>query len=503
MFFSFRLVLMVQLIFLLLYVSPSKGHAQQATLLYFNDGHEISPVVDELGQRGGVARLKTVVDQVKADDPQTVVLFGGDLGGGRLFGAVYHGFPMVEAFNLLPLDYATFGQHDFDFGPDVTRELVAASEFQWLTSNLVEADGEPFAGLPRAVVIKRNGLSIALLGLTDAMNTTSIDTSVIQQDLVKAARTALEELPDPKPDAIIALTQTGRDTNEKLLTEMSEIDAIFTEEMFEHRSNIYYVDERPVMAPCGNMGSAIQLDIQRQAAHLSLSVRVHAIDERVGEDAALARLQQHYQQKLETDLAQPIATLLSDLVAGINSDFRCRWAETGIGNLITDAYRAHHQADVALMNGGGIRDNIAAGQFTMKDALSILPFGNTVCLVEISGETLRQALEHGLRAVERNGGGFLHISGGRYEYDWSRPPGDRLRRVEIGGEPLDRLATYRIALPSYLLAGGDDFTMFRDANILVGPDAARKDVAVLIDYCRDSGDIDPAVEGRIAVLNRD
>jgi len=97
--------------------------------LYFNDAHEISPVQDHLGSRGGVARIKTIVDKVRMQNAQTIVVFQLDLSGGTLFGAVYKGFPLVEAFNLLPLDIANFGQHDFDFGPAETKKLISASSF--------------------------------------------------------------------------------------------------------------------------------------------------------------------------------------------------------------------------------------------------------------------------------------------------------------------------------------------------------------------------------------
>lgn len=114
-----RKIVLFLVAFLLNLNSLSAGKNTVISILNFNDAHEISPVLDKLGERGGAARLKTVVDQLRRENPQTLVTFSGDLAGGKLFGGVFQGFPMVEVFNQLPIDIAGFGQHDFDFGAEI------------------------------------------------------------------------------------------------------------------------------------------------------------------------------------------------------------------------------------------------------------------------------------------------------------------------------------------------------------------------------------------------
>ena len=474
----------------------------KATVLYFNDAHEISPVVDRLGERGGVARIKTIVDEVKTENPETIVIFGGDLGGGTLFGAVYHGFPIVEAFNLIPVNIANFGQHDFDFGSEETQKLFRASNFQWISSNLVDSNNKPFANVPTFKIMYVDKLAIGFLGLTDAMNTTTREGKVYQNDLIESAKRVVEKLKQRRVDVIMAVTQTGQKVNEKLLEDIPEIDAIFSEEMYENRTNIYYVGKRPIITTCGNLGSVARLDIHKVGDIASFYIRVYSVDSTVVEEVEMAKLQKKYQQKMERDLSKPVATLLSTLDAGINQDFACRWRETNVGNLITDSYREFYKADIAFLNGGGIRANIPKGKFTVKDALSILPFGNTICLIETSGKHILNALEYGVSSVQELGGQFLQISGANYEYDWSKDIGKRITTVSVDGVPLDMNKLYTVALPNYILFGGNGFSLLEHSKILVPPASGRKDIEIFVEYCHAMNLIDAKIEGRIIVKNK-
>ncbi len=145
--------------------AKAESSNRKATILYFNDAHEVSPVVNDYGDRGGVARLKTAIDEVRKKNKHTLVAFGGDLGGGTLFGGVYQGFPMVEAFNRIDIDIANFGQHDFDFGSEVTKDLVKTSAFPWISSNLVDPEGNPFADVAPIKSLISGELKLASLDL--------------------------------------------------------------------------------------------------------------------------------------------------------------------------------------------------------------------------------------------------------------------------------------------------------------------------------------------------
>ncbi|MGX1191859.1 bifunctional metallophosphatase/5'-nucleotidase [Metabacillus sp. SLBN-84] len=480
--------------------AEAKEQPRKATVLYFNDAHEISPVVNKLGDRGGVARLKTAIDRVRSENKHTAVAFGGDLGGGTLFGAVYQGFPMVEAFNAIGIDLANFGQHDFDFGSDVTKKLVEQSDFEWMSSNLTDKEGKPFADVPTYKVINKQGVKIGVISLTDDMNTTSSDGKVVQQDLIQSAKHAVGKMKETKKvDAVIALTQESLKKDEQLLAAVPEINAVFTEEQAEEQSFIHeYKNNRYILAPEGNLGSMIRLDITKDGKEIQLKPSVIEVDHTVPQDPELKELADYYQNKLEEELGKPIAKLETPLIYGDNHE--TRYQETNIGNFVADSYRSFYNADIGMMNGGGIRTSIPAGEFTLRDAYSILPFQNKVILADVKGETIKAALENGVSRVENLGGGFMQVSGMTYSYNPAKPVGSRVETISVNNEPIDMQKTYKVAMLNYVFNGGDGYTMFKDSQLLVDEQSARTDAEVLIEYTKDLGVIDVGTEGRISVV---
>ena len=181
-----------------------------------------------------------------------------------------------------------------------------------------------------------------------------------------------------------------------------------------------------------------------------------------------------------------------------------RTQETNVGNFVADVLRQATNADVALVNGGSIRADLTynPGVLTKRDVLSILPFNNPVLKIEISGKTLREALEHGVaRSAEDNEPGrFPQISGMTFKFDTTLPANQRITEIKVGGKPLDEHKNYTLATASFLvLNGGDGYTMFKDAKILINLDKAQKDAEILENAIKTAPNktIAPKVEGRI------
>lgn len=477
-------------------VRAEASGSSSVSLLYFNDGHEISPVTDKLGTRGGVARVKTLVDSVAGEK---IVAFGGDLGGGTLFGGVFKGHPMVEAFNRIPVDVANFGQHDFDAGVPNTLELIKNSRFRWISANLAGGDGKPFGQVPEYVVIEKQGIRIGFLGLTSAMETTMRDERVKSLHVIESAQKAVDKLKQAKVDLIVALTQEPVADDKALLAAVPDIRAVFTEEEAEEKSFVHEVDGgRLIFSPQGNMGSIIRLIVNKETdGTIRLSHEIMKVDETVQEDKPLADMAADYQDKLDAELGKKVAALGGDLPYGDHHESRFR--ETAIGNWIADAYRDYYGTDIAFANGGGIRASAKKGDFTLKDAKSILPFGNKIVKVEATGEMVLKALENGVSGVEKLAGGFLQVSGIAYEYDADKPAGQRVRSVRIGGQPIDKDGIYTLALSNYMFTGGDNYTMFAKAKALVGAAEALTDFELLAAYASKLKQVHIGPEGRIAV----
>lgn len=473
------------------------SNEQKAILLYFNDGHEISPVVNQYGDRGGVARLMTVLENVRTEKESPIVAFGGDLGGGTLFGGVFKGFPMVDAFNEMKVNYANFGQHDFDAGVENAKELVKSSKFQWISSNLVNEEGKPFADVPTYAIEERDGIVIGMIGLTDSMHTTVQTNEVVENNIIESAKKAVAALKEEREvDVIIAFTQQPLLKDRELLVNVPEISYIFSEEEFENMSTLYRVEDRYIAKPEGNLGSVIQLEIIKDANSIKFETEFLKVNEHIEANPEIEKLANRYQEQLEKELGKKIATVKSKLEYGENHE--SRFQETNIGNLIAESFRVQYEADIGLMNGGGIRASVEEGDFTLKDAHSVLPFGNKPILAEIKGESLRLALENGVS--KELGGGFLQVAGLSYEYDPSKSVGERLGTVFVGKEKLDDNKQYRVVLPNFIFQGGDGYTMFKNDKLLVDESNAKTDVEVLIEYVKTLKVIDVKPDGRITMI---
>jgi 2',3'-cyclic-nucleotide 2'-phosphodiesterase (5'-nucleotidase family) len=472
--------------------------SQTATLLYFNDAHDIGPVLTGGRDRGGVARLATAIYTVRAQNPATSVVFGGDLAGGTLFGGLYYGLPIVEAFNLIGIDLANFGQHDFDFGVEHARDLVAASDFPWITSNLVDADDKPFIEGGTWAVQRVGKLRVGYIGLTDAIDTTLASDDLHELDFIEAARAAIEDMTrTSKVDVIVAVTQHSMRDGRALAQAVPEIDAVFLEEMAEYASFIEYEGDVPLMAPEGNIGSMIRLDITKERGRYVVYPSVIQVDHTVKPDPELRALEEYYAADMEANLSTVLASLDTPL---LNPSHASRYRETALGNFVADAYRHYHNTQIGWMNGGGLRAEAHGPNFTKRDAYAIVPFDNKVMALETSGAGIVQALEQAVSRVATLGGGFPQVSGMSYAYSPSAPIGARVSDVRVAGHPIDLAGTYTVAVTNYVYGGGDGVTGFADSTVLVPYTRATRDAETVVAYATHLGVIDVVTEGRITVL---
>jgi 5'-nucleotidase len=424
--------------------------ASRATILYVTDAHEIAPVVDRHGERGGVARLKTVVHRGGAGRRDVLLVFGGDLAGGTLFGGVFRGEPIVDALGRVGVGLATFGQHDFDFGAAHAERLVRRSRFPWITANLVDEEGRPFAALPTRRISRVGGLAVGFVGLTDDLDTTTPERAVRQTDLVRAAAREAAALRREGAEAIVVLTQAGFEVNRRLLAEVPEVDAVLTEEESETSSVVRWVGGHPIASPCGNLGSVVALTLEMRGGRISSRVAVHPVDASVVPDPELSKMEKELTARLASELAAPAGALAAPLDETGSAE-----RETPLGNLVADAFREETGADVALVPGSSLRAPLPAGPLSMRNVAAVLPFGNRLVTVELRGSVLRAAVERALSAVGRRAGGLFQLSGMTIEADLVAAPGRRLRSARVGAASLRDDATYRVVVSSFLAAGGD------------------------------------------------
>jgi 2',3'-cyclic-nucleotide 2'-phosphodiesterase (5'-nucleotidase family) len=233
------------------------------------------------------------------------------------------------------------------------------------------------------------------------------------------------------------------------------------------------------------------------------------------------------QDKFEDKINEVVAKTDVDLVIHDPKDPEeriIRVTETNLGDLVADAYRNISGADVAIVNGGGIRDDIEKGDITYGEIIAVHPFGNELCVVECTGQDILDALELSVSKLPGENGGFLHVSGLSFTVDmnvessvkldkdglFESVGGDRrVRDVKVGDKDIDPEAIYTLASHNYLIKnGGDGYTMFKDGNLL--QDSVMLDNQVLINYIVDELDgtvgeeySEPYGEGRIDIIEAD
>ncbi|MEK7831609.1 MAG: 5'-nucleotidase C-terminal domain-containing protein, partial [Acidobacteriota bacterium] len=220
------------------------------------------------------------------------------------------------------------------------------------------------------------------------------------------------------------------------------------------------------------------------------------------DDPEAAAIIASYETKLSTELDKPLGQT-SEVLDGTSISSRTR--ETNLGNLIADAFRAGTKADITLFNGGSIRANatFAVGTISKRDVVSMLPFENPIIKIEATGSQIKAALENGVSQVVETSesGRFPQVAGLQFEYDARKPAGSRVVKITINGQPLDEQKTYTMASPTFLVEGGDGYTMFKASKVLISPESAAIDSAMLSDFISAAGTVSPKVEGRIKRLD--
>ncbi|MEN8917919.1 MAG: bifunctional metallophosphatase/5'-nucleotidase [Octadecabacter sp.] len=490
------------------------------TILHTNDFHaRFEPISkydsgcsaedNEAGECfGGTARLITAVAEARARTNNSILVDGGDQFQGTLFYTYYKGALAAEFMNQLGYDGMTVGNHEFDDGPEVLRGFVDTVNFPVLMSN-ADISGEALlsGAIEKSTIIERGGERIGLIGLTP-QNTDELASpgpNVIFTAPADAVQAEVDRLEAEGVNKIIVLSHSGYNVDIAVAEATTGVDVIVG-----GHSNTYLGDDEdaaglyPTMVgdtaivqayAYGKFLGELNVTFDDDGVITEAAGEAIIIDGTVAEDeAAVARI---------AELAVPLDEIRNRVVAEtadvLTGDRAvCRQMECDMGNLIADAMLARvadQGIDIALQNSGGIRADIDAGEVTMGEVLTVLPFQNTLSTFQISGETLLAALENAVSQHEDGSGRFLQVAGMTFTVDLSMEAGSRISDVMIGGEALDLGKTYGAVSNNFVRNGGDGFSMFTTAENAYdfGPDLAD----VTAEYIAANAPYQPYTDGRI------
>ncbi len=490
------------LITLAAFASTSSQNARECTvrvtLLQVNDVYQISPV--DRGTRGGIGRVATLRKRVSAENPHTLLLLAGDTISPSIESNTFKGQQMIDAWNLSGLDYATFGNHEFDFGDEVLVQRMRESKFKWVAANVIDLrTNRPFGGAESFVIREFEGVKVGIIGLVlpETKQTSRPSANVDFRDPCEVAREVVPQMKAKGAQVIVGLTHLAMN-EDKQVAQCADFDLIIGGH--EHTLLQSLSGRTPIFKMTSDAREMAQIDLNigKTSGKLqSMDWKVIEVTDQIPEDAAYVAGMKKYQQMF-ADLDQVVGRTSVELDA-LQRTSRSR--ETNLGDFIADAYRSATNADVALFNGGAIRGDVTylPGALTKRDVLSVLPYQNQVVKIEITGATLRQALEHGVgrSAEELAPGQFPQVSGLRFTFDARKPSGSRVIQVTVGGKPLDERKTYTLATNVYIIEGGDGYTMFKNPRYLIAPQQAQTETDILLKLIRAAGTIAPSTDGRI------
>jgi 5'-nucleotidase len=502
------------------------------TIMHTNDEHAAHEP-DNNGD-GGAARQATVVDQIRAEVENSLLLDGGDRFTGTLFHVQYRGQDNAMIMNALGYDAMTLGNHEFDDGSDVLAAFINALDFPVVTANVDFSESEELAGLVEPwVILEVGGEPIGIVGLvtpeTEILSKPAPEL-VFNYDLVGVAQDMVDELTAMGVNKIILLTHIGYAADLEVGQAVEGVDIIVGGHTNTFLSNTYQgaVGEYPTVLTSASGEPLLVVQASTRTKYLGrLDVEFDANGVLRSWEGDAILLSRYITPDPEISdmiagLAEPIEELRATPVGEtgvflVGDRAACRFAECNLGNLITDAMIAETGAQIALQNSGGIRASIPnedtpedlafdeAATVTLGDVLTVLPFGNLVSTFELSGADLWAALEHSVSRAENpeneGTGRFLQVAGLRYTWDGSQEAGSRLVSVEVLNadgeyEPLDLEAVYTVVSNDFLRNGGDGYEMLRD-NAIDPYDFGRPLDQVLADYIAANSPVAPEVEGRI------
>ena len=459
---------------------------------------------------GGSARLVTALEDAKARLDNYLLVDGGDQFQGTLFYTYYKGKLAAEMMNKMGYDAMTVGNHEFDDGPEVLRGFVDSVDFPVLMSN-ADVSGEPLLSdaIMKSTIIEKNGEKIGLIGLTpqDTDELASPGPNIVFTAPADAVQGEVDKLTEEGVNKIIVLSHSGYKVDISVAENTTGVDVIVgghTNTLLGEMDGAEgpyptMVGDTAIVSAYayGKFLGELNVTFDDDGKVVSAEGAPLIMDASVAEDAATVDRIAEAAAPLE-EIRNKVVAETSDEIVG--SREMCRAEECPMGNLVADAMldRVKDQGiDVAISNGGGLRASIDAGEVTMGEVLTVLPFQNTLSTFQVKGSTLVEALENGASQMEEGAGRFPQVSGMSFTIDPSAEPGSRISDVKVGGSDIDPEKVYGVVSNNYVRNGGDGYKMFVDAENAYdfGPDLAD----VTAEYLAANTPYTPYTDGRITV----
>ena len=503
------------------------GDKSDVTILYTNDVHTY---IDKQSPKLTYAAIADLKQSYQNAGKDVLLVDAGDHVQGTAYGSMDEGASIIKLMNAAGYDVATPGNHEFDYGMDRAKAIMKEADFPYLSCNWVDLR-TTLRVLPSVKVFVRGGRRIAFVGVTTPETFTKSTPAYFMdkaqrkyiydiqggedgKKLYDAVQKAIDKA-KLLADVVIGLGHLGVDpssspwTSEEVIAHTSGFDAFIDGHSHTVMENKQVQDASGKAVTLTQTGSYFA-NVGEMTIAADGTITTKLIPTHEGMDAGIAAMQTGWVNTVDDMLGEKIAVGDSDFYVSdpATGKRRIRSAETNLGDFVADGIYTYFNeveklhCDVAIMNGGGIRADVPAGDWTFKTCKQISPFGNVACLMSVTGKQIQDALEFAARFAGEDGkenGGFLQVAGATYDIPntvqtdeknvWigSATGTPRVQNVKIYDKasgsylPLDPGATYALAGMNYTLRNlGDGFAMFDGAELI--KDYVSEDYLVMSTY---------------------
>ena len=507
------------------------GDKSDVTILYTNDVHTY---IDKQSPKLTYAAIADLKQSYQNAGKDVLLVDAGDHVQGTAYGSMDEGASIIKLMNAAGYDVATPGNHEFDYGMDRAKAIMKEADFPYLSCNWVDLR-TTLRVLPSVKVFVRGGRRIAFVGVTTPETFTKSTPAYFMdkaqrkyiydiqggedgKKLYDAVQKAIDKA-KLLADVVIGLGHLGVDpssspwTSEEVIAHTSGFDAFIDGHSHTVMENKQVQDASGKAVTLTQTGSYFA-NVGEMTIAADGTITTKLIPTHEGMDAGIAAMQTGWVNTVDDMLGEKIAVGDSDFYVSdpATGKRRIRSAETNLGDFVADGIYAYFNeveklhCDVAIMNGGGIRADVPAGDWTFKTCKQVSPFGNVACLMSVTGKQIQDALEFAARFAGEDGkenGGFLQVAGATYEIHTDIPNTvqtdeknvwigsatgtPRVQNVKIYDKasgsylPLDPGATYALAGMNYTLRNlGDGFAMFDGAELI--KDYVSEDYLVMSTY---------------------
>jgi len=442
---------------------------------------------------GGSARLISAIEDARSRHSNTILLDGGDQFQGTLFYNLYKGQVAAEMMNKLGYDGMAVGNHEFDDGPETLRAFMDSVNFPVLMANAnVHMEPELKDKIQKSTTLYRNNQKIGLIGVVteEVVDISSPGDNIIFTDAVAAVQSEVDFLTEAGVNKIILLSHSSYEIDKMIAANTTGVDVIVGGHDNTYLSNVSDRAKGPYPTVVNGTQIVQAYAYGKFLGELSVLFDeagnvIYATGEPITIDGSVNENSQIVARLDE--LEKPINVLKETVIGNVSNALTgdravCRVQECDMGNMIADAMRdavIDKGYTIALQNSGGIRASLDAGDVTLGEIMTILPFQNTLSTFKVTGQQLLSAIENGVSQVEDEKGKFPQVSGMRYTFNLAKPPNEgRVTSIEIdengSWKPLDLNKTYGMVSNNFIRGGGDGYKVFRSASEIYdfGPDLA-------------------------------